>query len=83
MLNSDSLLVPAAADLVLLPETQARRILAGRCVRFSVLAPVGAWVGLGSLRVLRAATSLQRSPDGGEEEVVGLVCGYESYERYD
>ncbi len=83
MPSSDSHLVPAAADLVLVPETQARRMLAGRCVRFSVLAPVGTWVGCGSLRVLRAATSLQRSPEGGEEEVVRLVCGYEAYERRD
>ena len=60
-------------DLTLMPEVSARAALAGRPVRFSVLAPVGAWLGRGTLRVLRAS--------GAEDEVVELICGYESYER--
>lgn len=61
-------------DLTLMPEVQARAALAGGCARLSVLAPVGTWAGVGALRVLRTTEC-----DGGVE----LVCGYESYERYD
>jgi hypothetical protein len=59
-------------DLVLMPETDARRALAGEALAFSVLAPVGAYAGRGVLRVLRV------KPAGGAIE---LLCGYESYER--
>jgi hypothetical protein len=57
-------------DLTLMPEVDARAALAGRCVRLSVLAPVGGWLGVGTLRVLRTTER-----DGGIE----LVCGYDAY----
>ena len=59
-------------DVTLMKEVRARAALAGRPLRVSVLAPVGDWLGCGSLRVLRAAER------AGTME---LVCGYESYER--
>jgi hypothetical protein len=62
----------ANGDLTLMPEVHARAALAGRRVRLSVLAPVGDWLGRGTLRVLRTTER-----DGAIE----LVCGYESYER--
>lgn len=58
-------------DLVLLPETIARRALGRRLAAFSVLAPLGAYAGRGTLRVLRVRS---------EGEAVDLVCGYDSYE---
>jgi hypothetical protein len=59
------------ADLTLMPEVQARAALAGRRVHLSVLAPVGSWLGVGSLRVLRASE---------RNDEIDLVCGYESYQ---
>jgi len=59
-----------------MPETQARRALAGVPILFSVLAPVGSYAGRGRLRVLRARP--MRGGAGTE-----LVCGYEAYERLD
>jgi hypothetical protein len=56
---------------VLVPEIQARRALAGARLRFNVLAPPGAWIGCGRLRVLRV-----RSEDDG---TIGVTAGYESY----
>ena len=67
-----------AGDLTLMPEVDARAVLTGRRVLFSVLAPVGAWAGRGVLRVLRATPKMDRG-----EDAVELVCGYESYERLD
>jgi hypothetical protein len=67
--------ITAQPDLVLMPEVDARAALRGRVIRLSVLAPVGAWLGVGRLRVLRA-----RERDAGGP-LVELVCGYESYER--
>lgn len=58
--------------LTLLPYVQARAALSGRRLRLSVLAPVGNWLGVGTLRVLRA---IER------EDEISLVCGYESYHR--
>lgn len=58
-------------DLVLMPEPQARRALAGQDLLLRVLAPVGHYAGRGTLRVLRV-----KSLDRGVE----LVCGYEAYE---
>ncbi len=65
-------------DLILMPEVDARRALAGQALVFSLLAPVGAYAGCGALRVLRARpVSL---PAGDESAArVELVCGYESY----
>lgn len=59
-------------DLVLMPEVDARRALAGEALAFSVLAPVGAYLGRGVLRVLRVKPA---------DSAIELVCGYESYER--
>ena len=58
-------------DLTLMPEVQARAALAGRAVRLSVLAPVGSPLGVGRLRVLRAVE---------RDELIELICGYDSYE---
>ncbi len=58
-------------ELILVPEAQARRALCDRAIRLKVLSPFGAWVGRGSLRVLRV-----RQGDAGDIE---LVVGYESY----
>jgi hypothetical protein len=67
-------------DLILMPEVAARRALRDRSITFSVLAPVGAYAGRGVLRVLRA----RPLPfDAAQGDGVELVCGYESYERYD
>ena len=56
---------------MLVPEMQARRALAGQPLRFHVLAPPGAWIGCGTLRVLRV-----RAEDDG---TTGVTVGYESY----
>ncbi|HZZ65469.1 MAG TPA: hypothetical protein VFE17_08225 [Candidatus Baltobacteraceae bacterium] len=63
-------------DLALMPERQARRSLAGHPVRFSLLAPVGAFMGRGVLRVLRARPVAHNT---GQAFTIELVCGYESY----
>lgn len=60
------------SDLTLMPEIHARAALAGRRVRLSVLAPMGGWMGRGTLRVLRTTE---------RDDAIELVCGYESYER--
>jgi hypothetical protein len=65
----------AAAEpdaLTLLPETEARRLLADRPLTFLLLAPPFPALGVGRLRVLRVAER-----DGMTE----LVAGYESYAR--
>ena len=61
-------------DLVLMPEVDARRLLSERALSFRVLSPVGTFLGRGRLRVLRV------KPAG---EALELICGYESYERFD
>ena len=61
-------------DLTLIPEVDARRALSGRPLHLHVLAPVGGWLGVGTLRVLRTAE---------HDDRIELVCGYESYERCD
>ena len=64
-----------AGEIVLMPERDARRALRGSSVRLSVLHPLGAWAGVGTLRVLRVRTL----PD----ETIELVTGYESYVQLD
>jgi len=59
-----------SVDLVLVPEVEARRALRDERIALRVLAPYGAWIGCGKLRVLR----LKRRD--GEIE---LTVGYESY----
>jgi hypothetical protein len=63
-------------DLVLLPWVAARRALGDRALRFRVLSPPYAAVGLGVLRALRV-TALSGEHDGAWE----LVAGYEGYEK--
>ena len=58
-------------DLVLMPETDARRALAGESLSLRVLGPLGAFAGRGVLRVLRCKP---------EKDGIELLCGYESYE---
>jgi hypothetical protein len=69
----------ADVDLALMPEVDARAALRGRNVRLAVLAPVGAWLGAGRLRVLRLK-EIDSSKDTGQTQIE-LICGYESYER--
>jgi hypothetical protein len=57
-------------NLVLLPETDARRALRDRPIALRVLAPVGSYAGRGTLRVLRVRPA---------DAYVELDCGYESY----
>ncbi len=61
-------------DLVLVPEVQARRTLGNRPLRLQMLVPFGAWIGCGTLRVLRL--KIDDTRDGKEVE---LMVGYESY----
>lgn len=70
-------------DLTLSPEVEARRKLR-KPVRIAVLAPYGAWIGCGMLRVLRlkmpfdgACAEQSRS---AQDDKVELTVGYESYE---
>jgi hypothetical protein len=58
-------------ELILVPEVQARRALRDHALRLHVLAPHGAWLGCGALRVLRLKINDDRSAD--------VVAGYESY----
>ena len=59
-------------SLVLLPEVEARRLLGGRCLRFTLLRPPFPALGVGELRVLRVTV---------ESAATRLVAGYERYER--
>jgi hypothetical protein len=70
-------------DLTLLPEVQARRKLRKQPVRIAVLAPYGAWIGCGMLRVLRLKMPAQpfgSAQDDTDDDIVELTVGYESYE---
>jgi hypothetical protein len=60
------------AELTLIPEVEARRALAGRALRFTVLAPPYPALGVGALRVLR----ISEGPGAAD-----LVAGYDRYER--
>lgn len=59
----------ALEEMILLPEVQARRRLAGRIASLLVLSPIGAYAGVGTLRVLRIIEGMH------------VVAGYDSYER--
>jgi hypothetical protein len=63
-------------DLVMLPYVRARFALRDRELRFRVLTPPYAALGVGALRALRV-TALSGEHDGAWE----LVAGYEAYER--
>lgn len=62
-----------AADLVLLPWVEARRLLGAREGHMRVLTPPYPAVGGGELRVLRVR-------DAGAAPL-DIVCGYERYRR--
>ncbi len=63
-------------DLVFLPWMEAVRVLGDRPLRFRVLTPPYAAVGVGVLRALRVR-ALGGEHDGAWE----LVAGYDGYER--
>jgi hypothetical protein len=63
-------------DIAMLPWVDARRMLADRSLRFRVLTPPYAAVGVGVLRALRVR-ALGGEHDGAWE----LVAGYDGYER--
>jgi hypothetical protein len=63
-------------DLVFLPWVDALRALGDRPLRFRVLSPPYAAVGVGVLRALRVR-ALVGEHDGAWE----LVAGYDGYER--
>ncbi len=65
-----------AEDLVFLPWCKAVHALRDRPLRFRVLTPPYAAVGVGALRALRVK-ALSGEHDGAWE----LVAGYEGYER--
>jgi hypothetical protein len=60
-------------ELTLVPEVDARRALREHRLRLLVLAPFGAWIGCGTLRVLRVKIN--------DDESAVLTVGYESYRR--
>jgi len=64
----------APATLALVPEYQARALLAGRSLLLCVLRPPYPALGVGTLRVLRVAERGERTE---------IVAGYEAYERLD
>jgi hypothetical protein len=61
-------------ELTLIPEVEARRALAGRMLRLSLLMPPYLAAGVGALRILRV---IER-PGAAD-----LIAGYERYERLD
>jgi hypothetical protein len=61
-----------STDLVLVPEVEARALLAGRAISLRLLLPPYPALGLGRLRVLR----VKERADSTE-----LLCSYEGYER--
>lgn len=59
-------------DVILVPEVRARLALGNQPLHLHLLAPLGSWVGCGTLRVLRLKINEDRSCD--------LTVGYESYQ---
>lgn len=59
------------SDLILVPEVQARLAMRTWDLRLQVLAPQGAWIGHGTLRVLRLKIF--------EDQSAEMTVGYESY----
>jgi len=58
-------------DLILSPEVEVRRKLAGYSIALQMLVPYGCWIGAGRLRVLRLKHR--------EDRNVELTVGYDSY----
>ncbi len=67
---------------MLVPEVQARRVLRDRRVRLRILAPPGAWIGCGTLRVLRLKAPRDADPSSSaqDDRELELIAGYESYQ---
>jgi hypothetical protein len=63
-------------DVAMLPYVEAIRVLGDRALRFRVLTPPYAAVGVGALRALRV-----RALDGEHDGAWELVAGYDGYER--
>ncbi len=57
---------------MLVPEVEARRTLRGRRIRIQMVAPIGPWIGCGTLRVLRLIET---------EEAAVIAVGYEAYRQ--
>jgi len=68
--------VVSSEDLVMMPWVAARRALGDRPLRFRLLTPPYAALGVGTLRALRLEP-LSGEHDGAWE----LVAGYDRYER--
>jgi len=62
----------APRPLALLPEAEARLVLAGRDLIFRLLTPPFVALGVGTLRVLRVVERGARTE---------IIAGYERYER--
>ena len=56
----------------MLPEVQARRLLAGRALTLEILRPPYAALGVGTLRVLRVREAA---------DALEIIVGYDNYER--
>jgi hypothetical protein len=63
---------PPESVLTLLPEVEARALLAGRDLSLRLLRPPYPAIGVGTLRVLRVSELAGRTE---------IVAGYEGYER--
>lgn len=63
------------SDVTMMRDVDARYALRGRPLRYTVLAPVGAYMGVGALRVLRIRE--ERNAERGD--FVDVVLGYEAY----
>ena len=75
-MGGTGILVVSSEDLVMMPWVAARRALGDRPLRFRLLAPPYAALGVGTLRALRIEP-LAGEHDGAWE----LVAGYDRYER--
>lgn len=62
-------------DVTMMRDVEARYSLRGRLLRYTVLRPVGTWMGSGALRVLR----VREVPNVETGDVVDVVLGYEAY----
>lgn len=66
----------SSEDVVMMPWVAARRSLGDRPLRFRLLAPPYAALGLGALRALRI-----EPPAGEHDGAWELVAGYDRYEK--
>ena len=75
-IDGTGILVVSSEDVVMMPWVAARRALGDRPLRFRLLTPPYAALGIGTLRALRLEP-LTGEHDGAWE----LVAGYDRYER--